>query len=967
MMKHFILYPLQLPQKSRVACLGGQNSRVTFASLFLAAWLGCSPTTIPSPEMVDKAFPGMRCIYAKGRSFSQGAGDALASASDLEKPPMSTSFGYNYWIDTVEVTQKEYYTVRGRTTLPDSVQTGRGDDYPVSFVSWYDAVLFCNAKSGKCGLDTVYSFSGTDTVSSGSVVAMRGLLFHYERNGWRLPTEAEWEFAAREGGSRIPFPHLQDSAQAKTVAWFDLNSSNAAHPVSRLAPNAFGLYDMAGNVFEWTADWKGPYARTAIINSIGAPNPDDYLEKTLKGGSFKHSFLYLRPSRRAGTYQASLSTKADFIGFRCARGTIAEPRYYTPDSTMVATNPFSLTTTAAPQFLGTPRAKIAFVNVSRAGRNLCAVDFGRSPPASIEFTDVNDAYDPAISPDGRFVAYSNRGEGFGGPATTSIRRIDSLGAAPWKLGAEYAYVPRWWIDPVVGDTFLVYVNSAVDNQNIAWPSTKTFLQKMSGGRPSGEPGALFTDGSFHDGLSALFQYAVTGYTRCIMRDMVYNMQHQLFVSPYNGKDASGSTQVCNVSISSDPAHPDRCLFLDFGSQNKVSTLVNEAYGVHEYLFIAEFDGNTVAWYKRPGAESSWDYPEWSNKARFAVSSCRNAQSDAHAVYCINLEDKTTLQVLEGTELSQPCLWIGALNDTLGSSGLSLDSLGVYGDPYVSGNQVGFSYNMHRFWNKRHTLDIAFVGNSQVEGGIDCAKLPAHTALNLGYPGVGVTTCSNIIRNYILPACPAIKLVGMSAAVYWLGNPGGEGDDSWETAITQSKGYQYDLHHNFWRDSFPARFDECIAQAPFYNCSNCDTFGLVLDTGGNWGGPSPDLAGGNAWDWKTTDTNFIDNFNALVRLLGDCAAAKVQVLMINFPESPAYKNTDHYQRPGPSWATGKDVVDRLKSLETTFPNFHFYDAYNNGDHDYTDADAGNWNHLNPRGAAKLTSRLDSLIRTILPTP
>jgi uncharacterized protein (TIGR02171 family) len=941
------------------------GSLKTFLYALITAVLCCSPNKDIPPVIIDKAFPGMHCIYSKERSFIQGAQDALASVADLEKPPMRTLFGYNYWIDTVEVTQKEYFDLTGRQPMPDSVRSGRGDDYPVSFVSWYDAVCFCNAKSRRFDLDSVYSFSGTDTVSSGSVVRMTGLIVHYDRNGWRLPTEAEWEFAAREGTSNVPFPHLQDSSQAKTVAWFDLNSSNSTHPVSQLAPNAFGLFDMAGNVYEWTADWKGPYAPVSVKNPIGAPNPDGYYEKTLKGGSFKHSFLYLRPSRRAGTYKISLSTKADFIGFRCARGAIPDPHYFTVDSAVLAANPFALTTNAVPQFLGTNRAKLAFVNVSGASRILCVVDFSRSIPSAIQFTDITDVFDPTISPDGRFVAYCNRGEGFAGPATISVRAIDSLSAAPWKLSAGEAYVPRWWIDKISGDTCLVYTNSAVDNKNDAWPSTMTLLQKISGGRPTGDPNVFINNGGFHDGISLLGQFTVTGYTQCIMRDVIYNMQRQLFVSPYNGKDASGSTQVCNVSISTDPVHSDRCLFLDFGSQNKISALVQAAYGIHEYLFIAEFSGTTVAWYKCPSTECSWDNPEWSNKARFAVASCRNAQSDAHAVYCINLEDKTTLQVLEGIELDQPYLWIGELTDAIALSGFSADSLGVYSDPFVSGNQIPFSFKMHFFWGARRNLDIVFVGSSQVLGGIDCTKLPGHTSLNMGYAGAGVTSCSNIIRNYLLPSCPNIKLIGMSAAIYWLNISGGEGDDAWNNAITPSKGYCYDLYHNFWRDSFPARFDEFIVQAPYFNCSNCDTFGLCTDTGGDWGGSPPDMNRESNWNWQVTNSDYIANVNAIVKLIQDCAAAKVHLLMINFPESPAYKNTDHYQRLGPSWATGKAVVKQLRSLEKTYPNFHFYDAYNNGMHDYSDADAGNWNHLNPRGAAKLTTRVDSLIKTILP--
>jgi uncharacterized protein (TIGR02171 family) len=880
---------------------------------------------------------------------------------------MKVSFGYNFWMDTVEVTQKEYSDNTGRLPLPDSIQLGRGAEYPVSYVSWYDAILFCNAKSRRYALDTVYSFSGLDTVSSGSAIAMTGLIIHYDRSGWRLPTEAEWEFAAREGSSAIPFPHLLTSAQAETFAWFDVNSSNTTHPVALRVPNAFGLYDMAGNVFEWTGDWKGPYSSVSTANSIGAPNPDGYYEKTLKGGSFKHGYLFLRPSRRAGTYPVTPSTSADFIGFRCCRGAIPGPRYYSAGSAVTGVNQCALVTHDVPGFLGAARAKLAFVNVSGPLRILCVVDFGSPVPAVRQFIDVTDVYDPAISLDGRFVAFCSRAEGFDGPATISIRSVDSMGASPWRISADRAYVPRWWIDPDSRDTFIVYTNSAIDNKSDAWPSTKTFLQKISGGRPVGDPRVIIDEGGFHGGISSLCQYAVTGYTRCITRDLIAKTQWQIFVSPYNGKDATGSTQVCNVSISSDPAHPDRCLFLDFGSQNKISTLVQAAYGIHEYLFIAEMGGNTVAWYKCPDKESAWDYPEWSNKARFAVACCRNASMDAHAVYCLNLEDKTMLRVIEGVELGGPNLWIGAPLDTTVQCGLSADSLGNYGVPVLSGDQVLFSYKMHLFWKQRRNLDIVFVGSSQVYSGIDCAKLPGHKALNMGFSGSGVLSSADIIRNYILPACPRIKLIGISAGIYWLGNPGAEADDSWKAVITQSKGYLYDLHHNFWKDGLSARFDDCIAQAPFLTYFNCDTLGLCLDSCYGWGGTPPDLISGINWDYQLTDTEYINNFNEITKLLQDCADANVQVLMINFPESPAYKNTDHFTLYGPSWEVGRAVVKQLESLESTHSNFHFYDAYSGGNHDYSDAEAINFNHLCSRGAAKLTARVDSLIQTIVQSP
>ena len=220
----------------------------------------------------------------------------------------------------------------------------------------------------------------------------------------------------------------------------------------------------------------------------------------------------------------------------------------------------------------------------------------------------------------------------------------------------------------------------------------------------------------------------------------------------------------------------------------------------------------------------------------------------------------------------------------------------------------------------------------------------------------------MIRDYILPDCPEIKIIGISSSVFWFDNPGGDGDDSWNSAVINTKGFNYDKNHDFWQDSVPAQFDTYIGNAPFLNCSSEDTFGMSTDPCGGWGGSSPNLMGDITW--TVNDSNYINNIALLKRLIQDLAARKVHLLMINFPESPAYKNTDHYNMDGASWPTGMAVVRQLEALQDSSPYFHFYDAYQNGNHDYTDAEAQNWNHLCPVGAAKLSTRLDSLIHTIL---
>jgi uncharacterized protein (TIGR02171 family) len=921
----------------------------------------CSPNK-PLTTTPDTSFhPGMKKILAAGKSFVQGANDTFASVADLEKPPMTTSFTYDYWIDTIEVTQKMFFDITGRQPVPDTSRSGIGDRFPVYLVSWYDAVLFCNDRSKKDGLDTVYTFASFSRSTGGSVYNMTGLRINYNRAGYRLPTEAEWEFAARQESSSLPYALPADSGFALATAWYAINSAHQTHPVGSLLPNSLGLHDMAGNVFEWTNDWKGPYSISKITDPLGASDPNNSFERVIKGGSFEHGFFSLRPSRRSATYPISLSTAVDFLGFRCALGIITAGNYITRDTASVRTNPVDLVLSDAKQFIGTSRARLVFVNVSGVLRTLCSVDFSSNYPFIHEFIDMDSVYVPTISPDGRFVAFATRGEGFGDPSTVYIRSLDSVSLPAWKLNADIAYDPRWWVNRAAQDTFLIYTNSSIDNASSLWRSTATFLQKMTGGKPAGNPRTLVSDGSYHDGLSSNGQYIASGYTRLLMRDIIENAERQLFLPPLNGKDASGSTQVCNVSISPDTAHPDRCLFLDFGSSSK-STLMQSSYGIHQYLFISEFSGKTVSWYDCPPGETSWDFPEWSTAPQLAVASCRSGSDDAHAVYIINLETGISVKTVQGTELDHPYLWVGEI--AAFPQDLSMDSLGAYNIPLLNSWQNDFSWKMLLFWKMHRTLQIAFVGSSQVIAGIDCRQIHNFTSLNMGFAAAEITSCANIIHDYIVPQCPNIKLIAMSATPYWLGDPGGDGSNIWNGAIALSTGYAYDKNHNFWRSGLPDQFENSIVQilGPQFSFLDSMPLGFYIEDCNGWGGAVPNMGG--RIDWTINDKNYIDNFNTIAQLATELATLKIHLLMINFPESPAFKNTDHYESSGPSWETGKAVMLQFQSLKNGNPYFHFYDAYLDGNHDYTDADASNSNHLCSVGAAKLSARLDSLIQTIL---
>jgi len=210
---------------------------------------------------------------------------------------------------------------------------GNAANHPVQAVNWYDCVKWCNARSEAAGLTPVY-YTDHDFTQVYRIGDMDAVYVKWSANGYRLPTEAEWEKAARGGlsGRRFPWGNLISEGQANYQGYtnnfrYDRgpNGYNTAFtngvtpytsPVGSFDVNGYGLYDMAGNVFEWCWDWYGtPYGQPSTTNPTGAESASGL--RVVRGGNWG-SFAV--DARCAFRYNLNPSSFNSSVGFRCVRG-----------------------------------------------------------------------------------------------------------------------------------------------------------------------------------------------------------------------------------------------------------------------------------------------------------------------------------------------------------------------------------------------------------------------------------------------------------------------------------------------------------------------------------------------------------------------------------------------------------------------------------------------------------------------
>ncbi len=231
----------------------------------LAPALPEEPAAQPVKGPVDASLKDMltgRLKKIKGGTFLMGDEDTGQFQATIK----------DFWMDMYPVTQALYRQVTGKN--PSRFE---GDDRPVESVSWFEAVDFCNRLSEKMGLEPVYKMDGEEVE------------WQKDKNGFRLPTEAEWEYACRAGTTGERYGPIDE------IAWYNKNSGGSTQGVGQKKPNGFGLYDMLGNVWEWVWDWHGQYPSEPADNPSG---PDTGSRRVRRGGSWIYGARFCRSAIR---------------------------------------------------------------------------------------------------------------------------------------------------------------------------------------------------------------------------------------------------------------------------------------------------------------------------------------------------------------------------------------------------------------------------------------------------------------------------------------------------------------------------------------------------------------------------------------------------------------------------------------------------------------------------------------------
>jgi len=916
-------------------------------SIFL---LACSNSESGFEEDVPADIPEMDgMVVVRSGTVTLGSDDSRYRAE--ERPAMKVHLDYSFNLGMHEVTCGEYSELASKMDLRDFGEC-KGDSLPLSDVTYYDAVLFANAKSKSKNCDTAYTYSNAIYDTEGHCTYLEAFAFHPGVSAYRLPTEAEWVLAASQGWD------------PEDKSWNADNSEYRAHDVCSIGTDALGFCDLAGNVKEWVNDWAGSFFDTTVTNYLGAPDGGELGERVLKGGYFSENTSEMNVVARGDEYTVESSSHADRIGFRLAYGAIPNPVWLDGRGHAKAS---IITPLAGAQSLksytGTYNMRLAFRN--DISGNLAYIDYNEGSLAFTEIEDTQEVYHPDISPDGRRVAFCTRLEGGAGKSALYVRDLDPEGGNLVKFDVENAAIPRWRVLDG-SDTVIVYVSDAGNNKDdAAFRRASTWQVKFTDGR-FGTPEKLF-DGAYHGGISEDNTLAVTGAR--LLRARIADSGSSL------AEDARDvvwydSAQACNASLAQDGSK--RTAFLDFGGKPG-REFAGESYATHERILIADSSGKLLQTINAP-AGYTFDHTEWAGNGKTSniVATLTNGAGAHTKIVLVSPSDSSVLELAEGEELWHPSLWVKRkMADSSGVDTavhgidfeLDPDSAGVYYTVGGSDDAEKFRYKMQLLWQYRGSATLVFLGSSRTFRSLipELIEKP-HFALNLANDHNTLIGSFFLFKNYILPHFSNLKCIVVEAGMDRLKYL----DSFWDTDAWNHPGWVYDRNHDYWKNGIPKNMlkatEQSLARSNTMKDAILQTRGYKSQKIHGWGESIPSVKGDSSW-YSNDPTPFNKNLELLKEIARLTADKGIRVIILEPPQSPSFRNTGAYGKNGILRSEAPALLKSIQKISQDYPHVIFMDENKMGNHDYTDDMASDKDHLGALGAEKITRRLDSLIQTL----